>query len=116
MSELPRVDSFEALGVHLWHTSQQLQALHEKVSHMATHDDIRGIKETIAMLATRQEVDDKVSALREEMNRQKPSALFTTVVRVAAGVVVLVAFGAMVIEVAESYSAMKRAAHVAPKG
>lgn len=97
MSEVPpEVKSLEAVSIHLWHIREQqseiLRDQAEMLRSMATHDDINGIRATIATLATRAEVDQKIGELHAELERTKPATLGRQIVVICAGILTVIAF------------------------
>jgi uncharacterized small protein (DUF1192 family) len=100
------VGSLAEINVHLSYMRRELRSLR----NVATHDDIRGIKETIAQLATRKELDDKIATLRDEVSRSKPSTMFFNAVRVASGITVFAAVAVLFFQFSDVLSTMKRGA------
>jgi hypothetical protein len=101
----PPTTSLEAIGAHIWHLQQSQAQTNALLAKMATHEDIKAINATIANLATRTELDQKVGALREELvselNRNKPSTIGRAVVSFVAGLLVLVAGFGLLLKVAD---------------
>lgn len=110
----PAVTSLEGLGVHVWHLQQLVMDSQRTLKNVATHEDVRAIHVTLATLATRAELDSKVRDVREDYERrfqaiqtehrqaitalqnqienQRPSKIFKSVVVTATG---LLAIGAL---------------------
>jgi hypothetical protein len=105
------VTSIAELNVHLSYMRRELRTLSAASHNMATHDDIRGIKETISKLATRVEVEEKLALLRDEVSRGKPSTLFFNVAKVCAALAVIAASVSLFMQVSEVLTAMKRSAN-----
>lgn len=105
-----QVASLAEINVHLSYMRRELRSLR----NVATHDDIKGIKENIALLATRKELDDKIATLRDEVSRSKPSTLFFNAVRVASGIMVIAAVIVLFLQFSDLLSTMKRVAEEPP--
>ncbi len=56
---------------------------------MARKSDIDDIKDTMSKLATKAEVEAKILALKEEVERNKPATLAKQIVAISAGIVVV---------------------------
>lgn len=108
------VGSLAEINVHLSYMRRELRQQSAALSKMATHDDIRGIKETIASLATRKELDEKIAVLRDEVSRGKPSTLFFNVAKVCAAIAVIVAALSLFFQFSDTLTAMKKSATVQP--
>lgn len=102
------------ITVHLSYMRRELRSQSAALSKMATHDDIRGIKETIASLATRKELDEKIAVLRDEVSRGKPSTLFFNVAKVCAALAVIAATASLFMQVSEVLTAVKKSATTQP--
>lgn len=98
----PPTTSLEALGAHIWHLQRSQSENSLLLSKMATHEDIKGIHATIATLATRSELDQKIGALRDELNRTKPATLGKQLIAWALGLTVVFAAGALVLRIAQA--------------
>ena len=79
----PNITTLESMGILLWHLQQQITRMESQ-----QHTDIKALRETIATLASKQYVDEKLVSLRDEVNRGKPATLFANVVKFCAGVAV----------------------------
>lgn len=104
------VGSLAEINVHLSYMRRELRQQSTALSKMATHEDIRGIKETIASLATRKELDEKLAILRDEVSRSKPSTLFFSIARVCAAVAVIAATLSLFFQLSDTLTAVKKAA------
>ena len=105
-SQAPVVTTLEGVGVMLWHIRSDLSEQRDRMTHMATHEDIKAIKETISKLVTR----DELESLRKELDRSNPGQWLKNIVATCAGVAVVLALIALVVEGAAK--ADKIAAHV----
>jgi hypothetical protein len=63
----PPTASIEALGVHVWHLQQTLIKAMGLMERAATQDDIRSVHSTLATLATRTEMENKIQDVRERL-------------------------------------------------
>lgn len=99
--EAPRVTSLESMGILLWHLREQITRMEAQ-----QHSDIKQLKETVATLASKQYVDDRLDGLRDEVNRTKPATLFRNVVTFCAGFAVVVAFVGLAIKIGAALDAV----------
>lgn len=97
----PAITTLESMGILLWHLQQQIARMESQ-----QHTDINGLKATIATLATKQYVDDRLLDLRSEVNRTKPATLFRNVVTFCAGIAVVVAFVGLAIKIGAALDAV----------
>jgi hypothetical protein len=73
--------------------------------------DVAGLRAEVSGLMKRQsDVERDLAAAKDEWQRSKPSTLFGNLVKVAAGLAVLFSFGALMWQVADALTAVKKAA------
>lgn len=99
----PTITTLESMGILLWHLQQQITRMESQ-----QHTDIKSLRETIATLASKQYVDEKLVSLRDEVNRGKPATLFANVVKFCAGVAVVFAFVGLALKMANALDAVSR--------
>ena len=97
----PQITTLESMGILLWHLQQQMTRMESQ-----QHNDIKALRETIATLASKQYVDDRLVSLRDEVNRSKPSTLARNVVVFCGGVAVVFAFVGLAIKIASALDAV----------
>lgn len=97
----PTITTLESMGILLWHLQQQITRMEAQ-----QHSDIKQLKETVATLASKQYVDERMSTLRDEVNRSKPATLFRNVVTFCAGFAVVVAFVGLAIKIGAALDAV----------
>lgn len=96
MTERRAATTIGELDIHLSHVQSGLARLAESVERMATKQDIDGIRLDMAHLATKAELEAKVRAVQEQfareserLQRESPSRIGTTIVKIAGGLTVI---------------------------
>lgn len=97
----PNITTLESMGILLWHLQQQMTRMESQ-----QHRDIQGLKDTIATLASKAYVDERLGTLRDEVNQSKPATLFRNVVTFCAGFAVVVAFVGLAIKIGAALDAV----------
>lgn len=89
----PVVTSIEGLAGVLWALNQRIadQRSAQEAQREDLNNELKGIRDDIGKLARSADVDQKIAALRDELNRSKPSTLGKQIVVIAAGITTILA-------------------------
>jgi hypothetical protein len=101
MSERRPAQNIGELDIHLSNLQQRVAEIALSMQQMATKQDIDSIRVSMGLLATKAEVAAEIQAIREEVNRNKPSTIGRTAVSVMAGLLVLVAAVGVILKLAD---------------
>lgn len=94
----PNITTLESMGILLWHLQQQMTRMESQ-----QHRDIQGLKDTIATLASKAYVDERLGTLRDEVQRNKPGTLMRNVAALLGMITLFGAVVALVVEAVRSY-------------
>jgi hypothetical protein len=94
----PNITTLESMGILLWHLEQQMTRMESQ-----QHRDIQGLKDTIATLASKAYVDERLGTLRDEVQRNKPGTLMRNVAALLGMITLFGAVVALVVEAVRSY-------------
>lgn len=97
----PQVTTLESMGILLWSVQHQITRMETQ-----QHNDIKALKETVATLASKQYVDDRIVTLRAEVDRGKPSTLFWNAAKFCGAVAVIATFIGLSLQVARALDAV----------
>lgn len=92
MSDRLPATTIGELDIHLWNVMQKIDE----------------VQRTLGTLATKSYVDDQVRMIHDRIQESKPSTLFANLVKVLAGLLVVVAFFGMVYEVSATLSVVRQ--------
>ena len=94
----PNITTLESMGILLWHLQQQMTRMESQ-----QHRDIQGLKDTIATLASKAYVDERLGTLRDEVQRNKPGTLMRNVAALLGMITLVGAVVALMFEGVRSY-------------
>ena len=94
----PNITTLESMGILLWHLQQQITRMESQ-----QHRDIQGLKDTIATLASKAYVDERLGTLRDEVQRNKPGTLMRNVAALLGMITLVGAVVALMFEGVRSY-------------
>ena len=75
--------TIEGLDIHLYYLQQSQESMLQKLSNMATKEDIDAITDRLQDFATKQELSDKVRAVEQKVMEYSPGAIMGTIRAVA---------------------------------
>lgn len=101
--------------MHLGHVQDRLAELGSLMQRMATKTDIERIELTLSQMATKAEVAADVKALRDEMDRIRPSTLAKQVVAICLGITVIAGAAGIGLAIVRAIDRIPSHAQVAPK-
>ena len=101
MSDRRPAQNIGELDIHLSNLQQRVAEVAQGMQNMATKADIESIRSSMAALATKAEVAAEIHAIREEVERNKPSTLARQLVAFCAGLMVGAAVAGLFLQIAE---------------
>ena len=91
------------LDIHLSNLQMRMAEIGTAMQNMATKGDIDGIKLSMSTLATKAEVAAEISAIRDEVQRNKPGTILRNVAAILGFVTLLGAVTALIVESVRAY-------------